>query len=64
MATKSDLREWQPGRCLLTDRDFAEAYTRYTASHIPPLAQRKLASMGAGIAVRTADGAIQWMMCQ
>lgn len=61
MAIKSDFQRWEPGRCLLTERDFGEAYTRMTAGGIPQGVHRKLATLGARYAIGEVDKALEWM---
>lgn len=61
MATQTDHKPWQKGRCLLTQDDFNAVYSRYTLGGIPAGHHNRLAALGARLAIRIVDQAVEEM---
>lgn len=61
MATQTNHKPAELGRCLIDQSDFAQAYARMTGGGIPPKHHNRLAAMAARCAINEVDELIEWM---
>ena len=61
MATQTNHKPAELGRCMLDQNDFAQARARMTAGGIPPKHRNRLAAMAVRCAINEVDELIEWM---